>query len=216
MVTPFLLPSPGHLLLTSSTHQCIGVSCCGCSRCRLAGRLWSSALWRKAGSRCCRSRSPECRRSNQQQAHLRSLARWAHRKTQLQAARGRLSTHRFMHSSRHIQARFVERRLISADMAGLHLFTEQSHFLGESVESTCNAKCSIYKSSCLLPIMLMSLQMVTNRVSKNENRNNCLSLTSNTPEKFRQQTLLLVDTLTQHSRKSLRVITNLNLDFIYF
>lgn len=84
-----ILPPPP----TSSTHRCIGVSCCGCSRCRLAGRLWSSALWRRAGSRCCRSRSPVCRRSNQQQAHLRSLARWAHRMTQLRAARGRVSTH---------------------------------------------------------------------------------------------------------------------------
>lgn len=68
---------------SSASHRCIGVSCCGCSRCRLAGRLWSSALWRRVGSRCCRSRSPVCRRSNQQRAHLRLLARWAHRMTQL-------------------------------------------------------------------------------------------------------------------------------------
>lgn len=75
------------LLSSSVSHRCIWVSCCGCSRCRLAGRLWSSALWRRADSRRCRSRSPVCRRSNQWRAHLRWRVRWARRKTQLQAVK---------------------------------------------------------------------------------------------------------------------------------
>lgn len=99
-----------------STHQSIGVSCCDCSRCRLAGRLWSSALWR-AGNRRYRSRSPVCRRSNQQWAHLRSLAHWAHRMTQLQAARGQWSTHMFMHSTRDI----LDRCLVNTGMVGIHI-----------------------------------------------------------------------------------------------
>lgn len=89
------------LLPSSVSHRCIGVSCCGCSRCRLAGRLWSSALWRRAGSRRCRSRSPVCRRSNQQRAHLRSLARWAHRMTQLQTVKGQLTTHVYVQYKPH-------------------------------------------------------------------------------------------------------------------
>lgn len=94
----FLNHPPSSLSLSilqaaSRTHRCIGVSCCDCSRCRLAGRLWSSVLWRTADSHCCRSRSPVCRQSNQQQAHLRSLAHWARRMTQLEVARGPLSAH---------------------------------------------------------------------------------------------------------------------------
>jgi len=80
----------------SSTHRCIGVSCCDCSRCRLAGILWSSVLWRRAGSHCCRSRSHVCRQNNQQQAHLRSQAQWVHRTTQLQAVTGSLSPNIFL------------------------------------------------------------------------------------------------------------------------
>lgn len=86
-------PKSLSLLPSSLSHQCTGVSCCGCSRYRLAGRLWSSALWRRAGNRCCKSRSPVCRQSNQRRAHLRSLARWAHRMTQLQAGKGQLTQH---------------------------------------------------------------------------------------------------------------------------
>lgn len=114
---------------TSSTHRCIGVSCCGCSRCRLAGRLWSSALWRRAGSHCCRSRSPVCRRSNQQLAHLRSLAHWAHRMTQLQAPRGLLLTLMFMHSTGHILKRFAERRLVNTGTYSFksHIFVSYTH-----------------------------------------------------------------------------------------
>lgn len=129
---PHFSKSPSHLLFSpppppaaSSTHRCIEVSCCGCSRCRLAGRLWSSTLWRRAGSRCCRSRSPVCRRSNQQRAHLRSLAHWAHRMTQLQAARGRLLTHMLKRSTRHTLERSAERRLVNTDMVNGHI---QSHF----------------------------------------------------------------------------------------
>lgn len=123
MPHPFKSPSCLHLLPPppmSSTHRCIGVSCCGCSRCRLAGRLWSSALWRRAGSRCCRSRSPVCRRSNQRRAHLRSRAQWARRMTQLRAARGRLSSNMFVRGTRHILGRFAERRLVNTGMAGIH------------------------------------------------------------------------------------------------
>lgn len=86
---------------SSASHPCIGVSCCGCSRCLLAGRLWWSALWRRAGSHCCRSRSPVCRRSNPQRAHLRSQARWARRMTQLQAIKGQLSTHGYVQYKPH-------------------------------------------------------------------------------------------------------------------
>lgn len=92
---------------SSTTHRCTGVSCCGCSRCRLAGRLWLSALWRKAGSRCCRSKSPVCRQSNQQRAHLHSLAHWAHHMTQLQTTRRWLSTLMFMRNTRCVLQRFA-------------------------------------------------------------------------------------------------------------
>lgn len=81
---------------SSASYRCIEVSCYGCSKCCLAGRLWSSALWRTVGSRCCRSRSPVCRRSNLWRAHLRWLAHWAHRMTQLQAGKGQLYTRAFV------------------------------------------------------------------------------------------------------------------------
>lgn len=93
---------------TSSAHRCTGVSCCGCSRCRLAGRPWSSVLWRRAGSRRCRSRSPVCRRSNQQRAHLRSTAPWARRTTQLQTARGPSLARVYARQKTHREAWWVQ------------------------------------------------------------------------------------------------------------
>lgn len=119
------------LLPSSLSHRCTGVSCCGCSRYRLAGRLWSSALWRRAGNRCYKSRSPVCRQSNQRRAHLRSLARWAHHMTQLQAGKGQLTQH-VMCSLNHMHERSAEQHLINTGIAGWHVIHGKVRFLNRN------------------------------------------------------------------------------------